>query len=39
MSMREGLRVRPVSGALGAVIEGVDLGRDLDNNRVISSIH
>ena len=39
MSMREGLRVRPVSGALGGVIEGVDLGRDLDNNRVISGIH
>jgi len=31
--------VKPVSGALGAVIEGVDLARDLDNNEAISGIH
>ena len=35
----EGLTVRPVSGALGAMIEGVDLGCDLENNRVVSGIH
>lgn len=39
MSMREEIAVRPVSGAVGAMIESVDLGRDLENNRVISGIH
>lgn len=31
MSQTQDVQVRPVSGALGALIEGVDLGRDLDN--------
>lgn len=37
--MRENINVEPVSGALGAIISGVDLGRDLDSNEVISGIH
>lgn len=39
MSMHDGLTVHPVSGALGAMIEGIDLGRDLENNRIVSGIH
>ncbi len=33
------LSVKPISGALGAMIENVDLSRDFDNNRIISDIH
>jgi taurine dioxygenase len=33
------LSVKPISGALGAMIDGVDLGRELEDNQVISDIH
>jgi taurine dioxygenase len=39
MEMHEGLTIRRMSGAVGAMIGGVDLARDLDNNEVISGIH
>ena len=38
MSLTQDIAVRPISGALGAMIEGVDLGRDLDN-RTADLIH
>lgn len=31
MSQTQDVQIKPVSGALGVLIEGVDLGRDLDN--------
>jgi taurine dioxygenase len=34
----QGLSVKPISGALGAMIEDIDLGGELDNDRVISGI-
>jgi taurine dioxygenase len=37
--MQGQMTVRRVSGAIGAMIGGVDLVRDLDNNEVISGIH
>ena len=38
MSLTQDIAVKPISGALGAMIEGVDLGRDLDN-RTADLIH
>ncbi|MDQ2803336.1 MAG: TauD/TfdA family dioxygenase [Pseudomonadota bacterium] len=33
------MTLKPVSGALGATIGGVDLARDLNNNQLVSGVH